>query len=310
MNRRSRELAAMLACLLVAALAVRSVRARLFATERAVKEKHESYLLPPPKELVSVSLGYRAAVADILWAHTMVAQGLRLTERRRFENARRLFEAVNELDPTWRTPYLLAEAIITLQTVPVGYDEVVATRAILERGVRERPLDAEIWLHLGLFVGETAPSSYMDDHPELKKPWRREGADYLQRAAELGGGDSRIGWLALGGGSLLSESGDTEASIRFYEKQYAMTDDPDLRRDIEARLRRLERKGGQGKLETALGKRKEIDRLRAEELPWIGETTLIFLGPRPRARCAGLGNDERDCATTWREWAARFERQP
>jgi hypothetical protein len=138
--------------LVAAALLVSSVRAELFGTHERIKDNRDVYLLPPPKQVRTLALGYNAAVADMFWAHTLVAQGLHLTDRRRFENVTRLYDAINELDPTWRTPYLLADALITLQTSEIATDDVVATRRVLERGVQHRPLDAEIWLNLGQFV--------------------------------------------------------------------------------------------------------------------------------------------------------------
>ncbi len=308
MGRRERELSILTLCLCAAALAVSAVRATLSAVQLRVKEKHDVYLLPPPSQVAFLSLGYRAAFADMLWAHTMVAQGLRISERRRFENIARLYDAINELDPTWRRPYLLAEALITLQTAAITYDEVTATRRILERAVQNRPLDAELWLILGVYVGMSAPSSYLDDRPDEKKRWKLEGARYLARAAELGAADSRVGWQALGGANILQQNGLHEDAIRFYQRQYAMTDDPELRKDIEGKLRRLVGKGQLGK---GVALRQELERLRQEELPWVGDVTMMMLGPRPRARCAGIeapSRNEPECATTWREWAERLER--
>jgi len=172
---------------------VGNVRASLAETHKRVKDTGNVYLLPPPSQVKALSLGYDAAVADMLWAHTLVAQGIHLQERRRFTNITRLYDAINELDPTWRTPYRLADALITLQSAAIGFEEVSATRRILERGIQNRPLDAELWLNLGQFVAFIAPSSYLDDHPELIPTWRDEGLRYLERAAELGA-QSHIGF--------------------------------------------------------------------------------------------------------------------
>jgi hypothetical protein len=299
-----RDLSVMVILVCAAVVAISTVRGRLFALHKRVKETDDVYLLPPPSHMPLLSLGYRAAVADILWAHTLVAQGVHLQQRRRFENLTRLYDAINELDPTWRTPYLLADALLTMQTVETSFDEVIATRTILERGVHHRPLDAELWMNLGAFVGYIAPSSYFDARPELKNKWRADGVRYLARAAELG--DARVGWLAMGGGAILGRLGDVEGQIRYYERQYAITDDPDLRKDIEQRLKKLL---GQRQQSKSIARREAFDRLRDEELPWLPDSTLLLLGPRPRAKCAGPGHEEVECATTWREWARRFDQR-
>jgi hypothetical protein len=136
----------------------------------------------------------------------------------------------------------------------------------------------------------------------MKEQWRREGLRYLERASELGA-EGRIGWQLLGGAAMLARAGDREASIRFYERQYAVTDDPDLRKDIELRLKKLV---GERDLGQSVRQRKAFDALRDDELPWVGDTTMLLLGPKPRMDCAGLGQQKIECATTWREWAKRL----
>lgn len=305
MTRRLRALLPSLVALAAAVGLVRASREPAFAAHARVKETSDAYLLPPPSQLKVMSLGYDAAVADILWAHTLVAQGLHLQERRRFANIGRLYDAINELDPTWRTPYLLADALITLQSAAIGFDEVMATRRILERGVAQRPLDAELWLNLGQFVAFLAPSSYLDDRPEVARAWREEGLRYLERAAELGGG-AHIGWQALGGGSRLAREGKRDAAIRFYERQYAVAEDPELRRTIERRLTKLL---GEEQKTRVVARRQALDALRAKEFPWLPEedSTYLLLGPPLSPKCAGATHDGPECATTWRAWAERLD---
>ena len=293
-----------LAGLLAAALGlVSSARAELGRVSARVRDGEDVYLLPPSHQLKVLSLGYDAALADVLWAHTLVTQGLHLTERRRFDNVTRLYGAINELAPDWRTPYLMADALITLQTVPVGFEEVAAARVILERGVKHRPLDAELWLNLGQFVTYTAPASHMDDHPDLIPVWREQGLRYLERAAELGA-DSNIGWQALGGASRLLRAGNREAAIRYYSKQYAIAEDPELRSTIERRLTGLLGEREKGRV---IARRKAFDALRDAEFRWLGsdEGALMLLGPQLRAECVGGGNTTPGCAATWREWSRR-----
>ena len=60
------------------------VRQRLFNVEKKVKEKHDVYFLPPPKQVSLMSLGYKYALADVLWAHVLVSQGMHTFQKRRF----------------------------------------------------------------------------------------------------------------------------------------------------------------------------------------------------------------------------------
>ena len=93
MKKRHMDRLVVVAAVVVAALGVRSVRSSLFDIERRVNAKHDVYFMPPAKQLVNLSLGYKAALADVLWAHVRVSSGLHTFERRRFENLVRLYDA-------------------------------------------------------------------------------------------------------------------------------------------------------------------------------------------------------------------------
>ena len=295
------------ALLAVAAAIVAGVQRGLALAERRVKEREDVYVLPPPADVVRMSLGYRSAVADLIWAHVLVSQGLHTLEKRRFENLIGLMHTISELDPQFRDPYLFADALITIQVGETSHEELVAARAIMERGVKERPLDAELWLVLGQFVSFVAPS-FLED-PDEQQRWRREGAVYLARAAELAGEESWIGWQALGGASILGRGGDRAAQIRFYERVIAVTDDEELKADAQQKLERLL---GDEAMEAYRARERDMAAIRRRDLPFVSRTRLTVLGPPPDPwRCAGAGHDDDPaCALTWRDWATRRGRAP
>lgn len=305
-----RQLIRLLLLAAMAALLVASVRPRLFAWHKRVKEQSDVYFLPPPKQVVALSLGYKAAVADMLWAHVLVSQGLHTFQRRRFENLTRLYDAINELDPTWRSPYLLADALITFQAETTPYEEIVKTREILERGVQHLPHDAEVWLTLGQFVAFLAPYTYLaEEHPDEAEQWRIDGARMLARAAELAGGDnSWVGWQAVGAAGILSKAGERDAAIRFYRRALAVTDDEEFRQFLRLRLESL---AGEQAMDEHLHLQDAFRQRVREELPFVTRRlTALVLGPPPApARCAGPGHgDEPRCAFSWREWGERQRR--
>lgn len=301
---------------LACALAVASVRASLFQANARVKETSDVYVLPPPEQVVTLSLGYRSALADLLWAHVLVSQGLHTIERRRFENLTLLLDAVNELDPTFREPYLLADALITFQN-ETPREEVLKARAIMELGVKNRPLDGELWLVLGQFVAFIAPGTYLTD-PEEQNRWRLEGAQMLARAAELGGDNSNIGWQAFGGAGILQRAGQIEASISFLRRTIAVTEDPELREKAEKQLAWMLAKKSAEIDQLADAKKWQTDRRRYEafqetwrrDLPFVTKSTLLLLGPpRDAAWCAGTERAlSPGCAATWKDWSDRLAR--
>ena len=184
---------------------------------------------------------------------------------------------------------------------------LLASMKILERGAEHRPFDGEIWLNLGQFVSFVAPASYIEDHdPEMAQRWRREGVAYLARAAELGAENSNISWQALGGANILVRSGEREAAIRFLKRTYAVTDDEELKANI---LGRLERLLAERDLERYRRREEAFQKTFRAALPFLSRNQALVLGPPARpAECAG-GDDTPACATTWRQWATRFDEE-
>lgn len=312
-----------LALLALSAIAVALVQQRAAIACFAAKEKDDVYLLPPPDQLKAMTLGYRSAAADLLWADVLVTQGFRLQEKRHYDTIVPLVQAVNELDPQFRAPYLYADALITFQAVPSTPEDARAVRKILELGVKNRPLDGELWRNLGTFVCFFAPSSILTDEAE-KADWRREGAMYMERAVELAGDDSNIAWQVLGGGNQLMRMGERDAAIRFFRKVMSTTDDEELRQKAKDQLDGLlaEQARSAASDEAALAAQKsslerqqqaqfdqlypELRAIRRRRFAGLNLDTMMTMGPPvDPAACAGTAPARAACATNWKDWAMR-----
>lgn len=291
--------------LVIAAIAtacIGQVRSSAAGIHHSVKETSDVYVLPPAEHAVALSLGYRAALTDVLWAHVLVAQGLRLQERRHFDNLTMLLDTINELEPTFRDPYLYADALISLQTGgPPAHDEVLKAREIMERGMKNLPLDAEVWLTSGQYVAFIAPSSYLTD-PNEQQEWKLAGAKMLARAAELGGDDSAVGWNVLGGAGLLANAGERDAAIRFLQRTLAVTDDAELKVDL---VRKLNTLLGERFVDEQKVRQDEQKTMRLSEMPFVTRTMYQVLGPpADPALCAGGSRlSDKRCALTWKAWS-------
>lgn len=295
--------------MLVAAVGIALVRAPLFAAHARLKETSDVYVLPPPRETVMMSLGYRSAFADLLWAHVLVSQGLHTQRRLRFGNLIRLLDAINELEPTFRDPYEMADALITFQSNETPVDEVRKAREIMERGVQNRPLDAGLWLGLGEFVAFIAPGTYLSDPAEQAR-WRLEGARMLTKAADLAGGDANISWQTLGAVGILNKAGERDAAIRFLQRTIAITDDMELKEKTQQQLDRLVSEQEVEKRDDLLHRLDEgIVALRHNDLPFVSRLQYMVLGPpRNGAYCTGPTHaQEAACAPSWIEWERRKE---
>ncbi|UQA54900.1 hypothetical protein [Polyangium aurulentum] len=286
-----------------AALCIGSVRAKVAGMHAHVKETSDVHLLPPPQQVVALSLGYRAALADVLWAHVLVSQGQHTLDRRKFDNLADLIDTINALDPQFREPYMLADALIMLQVTAATPEDARRTRAIFERGLESRPLDAELWRTAGQYVAFIGPGALPEGEREA---WRADGARMLARAAELGGDEGFMGWAAVAGAGILGRQGERDAAIRLLQRTLAVTEDAELRERLERQLAAMV---GEAKKEAYLRRQRELVAIGRRALPFVSRIEIDVLGPPfDPAYCAGGANaDDRRCALTWREWAARSE---
>ena len=277
----------------------------LFEAEERVKVRSSVYPFPAPAVLARLSLGYRAALADYLWAHVLVTQGLRMGERRPFPEIGDYLDAINHLEPRFREPYRLADSLMSFQANnPDHQGTVIRARGILERGLNSFPLDSELWINYGQFLAYIAPGSLEDT--SMRAKWREEGAEALVRASELGGHDEVTAYRTISAATILSRSGERDAAIRFLERAFTLTEDEDLKQDLLRRLNTL----WEGKLrsrDVILSQR--FDRLWREDCPFTSRSMLSVIGP-PSAvwQCAGSDNSkssEIPCDDSWSAWSER-----
>src|SRR6478735_3035076 len=140
------------ALIALAALTVSRLRPPLNTAFLGTKTQSDVYTLPPTGQLTAISLGYRSALADMIFAHVLVSAGIHFQEKRGFEFVSKYIEAVNTLDPKFELPYRMADGLITLQAKPVSVDAYREARRILERGMAEFPYSQGLWSSAGMFL--------------------------------------------------------------------------------------------------------------------------------------------------------------
>jgi hypothetical protein len=274
---------------------------RVAAIAEGVKQRADVYALPPAALMPAVSFGFRSALADLIWADVLVTQGLRMAERRPFDHLEKYLDAVNELDPKFREPYRLADSLLAFQSGDQRAEaNVRAARRIAERGLKEFPNDAQLWINYGEFVAYLAPSFLKKEDDQ--KQWRIDGARALIHAGDLGGGAGKFNlWHSVSGIGILTRAGEQDAILRFLERVYAMTEDEELRDYVQARILALT----QGKQSSrAIDVARAFDALWRRQMPFVSRTTFRVLGPPvPTWRCAGRTDpDDTLCARSWPAW--------
>lgn len=274
-------------------------RAPLDQRYRQLAARHDVYVLPPPPQLVVLSLGYRSAAADLIFGHVLVSAGIHVAEKRLFEYAGAYLEAVTELDPKFRAPYRFADAILTLQSVEVPEDAVREARKLLLRGTRELPYDQELWSSAGQFLAYLAPARLRDAGEQNR--FREEGARLLARACELVGQNEAVPHHCITAAALFSDAGNVAASRAFLERVLLVSDDPDVRTLAEAKLRELAGADAQQEL---VARSQRFEQLWRADLPFLSRSAMAALGPGfDPARCAGrLAAPAGDaCTTSYRD---------
>jgi len=297
--RWNRSDALCLLCGLVAASTLALGHSSLVQAHGRTRAGRDVYALAPPQQVVVASLGYRAALADLIFAHVQVSAGEHLLEKRLFEFAAQYLQTVNELDPKFRDGYRFADAIITLQTAKVPPEKYAEARAILERGTRELPYDQELWSSAGQFLAYLAPAVLTSE--QEKREWQQEGARYLARACELIGSNEVIPYHCYTAASLFSKAGNVAASLSLLERMRLLVDDPELQQLIDFKLRSL---AGSEVQHAAQERAERFERLWRSDLPFVSRIAESALGPRfdPFA-CARLAGAQPrlECATSFRE---------
>ena len=275
----------------LAALGVSLVQPGLAKNIHKVKQD-DVLVLPPPAELRAMTLGYRSATADVLWAQLLYQYGLHWAEHRPFPDLVRYLDAILELEPDYVNVYLFADTLL-LYRVEVGTeDDARTSRTILERGIKERPYDPEVWMHYGQFVAFTAASFLKDEH-EIDE-WRRVGALAIAHAVELGADPDR----SLAASTILRKSGERDAALKTVERAYAMTDDPELRRQLLFKFKQLE---GGDEAELAIT---SVDRETRARFGLLSRGEALLVGPgRGAAACAGPESFGRKrCPRDWTQF--------
>jgi hypothetical protein len=289
-----------LGLVLASGLGITKLRSALLSRFAAVRDSSDSYGLPSPDQVVVASLGYRAALADLLFAHVLVWHGIHFQEKRRLEFAADYLDTVAALDPTFRDTYYYGDTLITMQPVKPRHEDYVRARRLLEKGLVARPGDTELWLSTGQFLAYVA-APWLPD-PAEQAEWKLAGARILARACELVGANENIPYNCIGAAGLFSKAGERAANVEFLERVLAVQDDETIRANALARLQRALGEGVQDEI------RERTDRLRNAwrvDLPFVTLNTELLLGPPfDAAACAGLAKPRPECATSWAAWSA------
>lgn len=265
----------LLGVLFVCALALAADQLRQDAQRRfsATQTYEDIYYLPPPNQLVVASLGYRAALADLIWMKALVYFGDELAHRGNVANLFRYTDAMLALDETFRRVYRWVASSAIYRTGEVTLQDVERAVAYLERGTRLFPDDGELAWDLGAtFAYELVPMLPVGPRREEA---RRKSLEYLEVAALRGAGPA---WLGLNTAAQLDSLGRKEQALRHLQDLYATATDPSVKQLLEQRLAALQT-AAYAEAMRAAGR--ELEAGRARDFPYMSATLYLLVGAKP-----------------------------
>lgn len=239
----------------------------------ATQTYEDVYYLPPDDALLVGSLGYRGALADLIWMKALIYYGEELSHRGNVENLYRYGDAMLALDPDWKRVYHWIASSALYRTGTVTVDDARAAIRYLEVATRRFPDDGELAWDLGAnYVFELAPMLKSNSDREAA---RRKGLDYLEAAALRNAGPP---WLVLQTARQLQKLGRNEQAIRHLEDVYATATDPSVRTQIEEQLAYLR---SANYAEALKRTNEEVEAARLKAFPYLDTTLYLLVGPRP-----------------------------
>lgn len=216
------------------ALSGRALRLSAFQAALQAKQFDDVYYYPPAEWLPALSLGYRAALADLLWCRSLVYFGEGVSRRVAVRHVFDYTDALLALDPDFRAPYRWVTTAISFRPAGLDVDEALRAARYVERGVERWPEDGQLRWELGAYLRfDVAP---LVPDPARKQAVLERAAPHLAAAARLGAGPA---WLALTSSSLLERLGQTQQALKHLEEMHALVGDDQVRAEIAARIAAL-----------------------------------------------------------------------
>ncbi|MCH2108360.1 MAG: hypothetical protein MK135_03455 [Polyangiaceae bacterium] len=223
-----------LLCIVLGAAVVAKVQPPLLDYYIKVDRHEDTIKLPKPDQLAVYSLGYRAALADFIFAQGLVKAGLHFNQRTIFREAPGYLRAVVALDPRYRDAYRYADALLTLSTVIMPPENYRIAREIMTDGLKEFPDDAELWMQTGRFLAFSSVKYMTED--EDQDEWRRAGGEMMARGCALWHGEGSLPRDCWVGTNFMEKYGATQAAISTLKKLMVILDDPKAKAEAALRL--------------------------------------------------------------------------
>jgi hypothetical protein len=233
----------------------------------------DTYLVPPPFWLGVFSLGYREALADLLWMRLLVYFGEEVIQKGRTRNLYDYADAVLSLDPYFIRAYRWIA--ITGAYRPKNRGRVDIDRAVgyLERASALAPDDGLVAWDLGAFyLYELLP--LLEDEGE-RAECKRKAVEQMRVAVLRGAAPS---WATLSTATQLERMGRREQQITFLQEAYTRASSAEDRAAIASELAYLKSASFAEAFQRELA---HAEDQRARSFPYLDLELFLQVGAKP-----------------------------
>lgn len=264
--------ALLFALLVCCALGTLFLRLDCWDHQLLTRRVRDEATIPSANSLRVLSLGHRSWAADLLWTTALIYFGESISNRSQQRFTQRYAETIEDVDPNFRQAYLWAATISIYNGRRITRRNIENAIHHLRRGVERFPDDGELLHQLGFdYYFELVHHART---PEERQAFRRQGAEFLRRAAGLGHGPP---WMALAATSALESAGLRETAVRELRELYLRTEDPAMRARVASRLEEL--LGAEAGRDPVLLEVRRLESERAATLPYVPLVLYLFVGP-------------------------------
>lgn len=224
--------------------------------------------LPPAGQLGPMSLGYREALADLIWIRAVIFAGDRAGGAN-YAWIMQYLEAIYTLAPQFRRPYAWGGVVVVYSGEAIDRPMIDRAIALYERGIELFPEDHELLFALGMLL--TRDVQMLPGYePEEREAAMREGTMLIRRAAAFGA-PPLVRQLAA---TLVSENATDQLAIQFLESQLLQAEDEAHRRLLQ---RKLESLIGEAGIESIERLRDEFEAERKQEFPYLPPDLYVLV---------------------------------
>jgi hypothetical protein len=224
--------------------------------------------LPPAGQLGPMSLGYREALADLIWIRAVIFTGDQAGGAN-YAWIMQYLEAIYTLSPGFRRPYAWGGVVVVYSGQAIDRAMIDRAIALYRRGLELFPEDHELLFALGMLL--TRDVQMLPGYSaQEREAAMQEGAAAIRRAAAFGA-PPLVRQLAA---TLVSDDATDQLAIQFLETQLLQTEDETHRRLLE---RKLETLIGEAGIESIERLREEFEAERQQEFPYLPPDLYILV---------------------------------